>query len=253
MVASYMFTCEHHFASIKGYTCRVLRKAPEPQFRDHEHCEVLTSTLGTSLVEGAQWGRRRHVGAGHYLWMPDDLPTGIYLLESGGVEIMTIDHDGAETILQRLLPGQVFGEVCFCEYRYQPVNTFARTRTASEIREGSFVDFEKSMRRDPTLTIRLLETFCVRLSQAESRSRILGIRDGRARLIEALRYLANEHGRRHPGNQHLVSVTVSHAEIAALTGMTRPHTTVMMTRLREDGVVAYSRGSALTIDLGRIG
>jgi hypothetical protein len=47
-------------------------------------------------------------------------------------------------------------------------------------------------------------------------------------------------------------ITVSHAELADRVAMTRPHTTVLMTRFRKQHLVYYRRNSALTVHVRRL-
>ena len=49
-----------------------------------------------------------------------------------------------------------------------------------------------------------------------------------------------------------VSVTVTHAELASLGGLSRPHLSLLMTEFREQGFISYERGSALRIDVERV-
>lgn len=222
----------------------------EPRFVSHDQCGTLTSAIRTHLgAEPRNWGLARRYEANRFLWIAADPAKRVFLLEVGRVQIFIIDAEGNERILQVVEPGQVFGEVCFCEGRDQPHETNARSVGPIRTREGGFLEFRESLQRNPVLTAHLLETLCVRLCDAEERARILAIRDARVRLVRALQYLATTRGREKPGDPNLVSLTVSHVELASLTAMTRPHTTVIMTRLRKEGVVQYERGSSLTLDL----
>ena len=224
-----------------------------PEFLDHEQCTLLSSSLAARLPGESQWGKRKLHKPDSVLWMADDTEHRVYLLESGCVQITEFLADGDKPAVETVQAGQMFGELCFCSYRNYPLGTTARVISASRLTQARSSDIESLLRSQPGFTAKLLETLCFKVSSAESRARILTIRDGRRRLEQTLLDLSKH--RAHRGakaERGRVTLTVSHAELADLTAMTRPHTTVIMTRLRDEGVVAYERGSVLTLDLQKL-
>jgi CRP-like cAMP-binding protein len=80
----------------------------------------------------------------------------------------------------------------------------------------------------------------------------LACHDARKRLALALIDFCELGGRAKAPRLDRVVLTVSHAELASYVAMTRPHTTVLMTRLREEGLVSYTRNSPLTVNLAML-
>ncbi len=81
-------------------------------------------------------------------------------------------------------------------------------------------------------------TFCLRLTDAEHRIEVMAHRGAEQRLGRLLLRLATSCGRKgRIGLRDLVTVSVSHNELAELAGMSRPHVTVTMGRLRRRGLV----------------
>jgi CRP-like cAMP-binding protein len=100
-------------------------------------------------------------------------------------------------------------------------------------------------------------TLCLRLTDAEHRIEVMAHRGAEQRLGRLLLRLATSRGRK--GRRDTVTVSVSHNDLAQLAGMTRPHVTVTMGRLRRRGLVQYEREglvhvevASLTEYLGRI-
>ncbi len=226
------------------------REGRLPAFQDHEQCSILSAALNAQLVDRPEWGRRRSYPARSVLWNAEEVRHRVYLLEAGRVQICERAPDGSEPVIETVQAGQLFGELCFCQYRDFPLGTSARAVTASRVIEAAAMDFDDLLQKKPAFTAKLIATFCEKLERAETRARILAIRDGRRRMEETLLHLWEIRGRCAEPDSGKVTLTVSHAELANLTAMTRPHTTVIMTQLRSDGIVAYSRGSVLTINVG---
>ena len=103
-------------------------------------------------------------------------------------------------------------------------------------------------------------TLCLRLTDAEHRIEVMAHRGAEQRLGRLLLRLGTSRGRKaRIGRKETVIVSVSHNELAQLAGMSRPHVTVTMGRLRRRGLVQYEREglvhvavATLTDYLGRI-
>jgi CRP/FNR family transcriptional regulator len=170
------------------------------------------------------------------------------LLKAGRVEITTLDAEGGQQLIRVVKVGEVFGELCFCAHSGEQLGTVARVATVSEIAEATYHDFLQSLRGDATLTVKILEGYCRRIAELERRTRVLACHDARRRLGLALIDFCEQRGHSKPRLNRVV-LTVSHAELAAYVAMTRPHTTVLMTRLRAENLISYGRNSSLTVNL----
>ena len=85
-----------------------------PTLLSHDECDVLSFATGKQIHQrGAGTGRARTYTANGCIWLADDLPERIYLLQSGRIEISAIDADGAQAVLRIVEPGELFGELCF--------------------------------------------------------------------------------------------------------------------------------------------
>ena len=106
----------------------------------------------------------------------------------------------------------------------------------------------------------MMFTLCLRLTDAEHRIEVMAHRGAEQRLGRLLLRLAASPGRKGSlGVRDTVAVSVSHNELAQLAGMSRPHVTVTMGRLRDRRLVLYEREglvrinvTSLTEYLGRI-
>ena len=221
-----------------------------PTFLSHHECDVLTSAAAEHIERNRDMGHLRTYVKNACLWLADDCPERVYLLTSGRIEIASIDSQGAQELIRIVEPGELFGELCFCDHRREPVGTVARALTKSTVAEGSYDDFRRSLSSTRSAT-RLLETFCRRVADMERRTRVLACRDARKRLAMAIIDLCELRGAAKGASDRAV-ITVSHAELADRVAMTRSHTTVLMTRFRKQHLVSYRRNSALTVYVRRL-
>lgn len=222
-------------------------------FRTHEQCEQLTSALAATALSAAAKPKPRAYAGGRTVWGIGTLPDRVYRLQTGRVNIMSVDPAGNELLLRVVRPGETFGEVCSCAHRTEPHNFIARAAVLSEIVESSYPEFCQSMRRDPNLMESVLNEFCVRLGDLEERAQILALHDATQRLSRLLLYLAKSRGVKTKGRSNDISITISHSELASLSALTRPHVSLLMTQFRERGWVSYRRGAPIRVHLDKVG
>jgi CRP/FNR family transcriptional regulator, cyclic AMP receptor protein len=224
-----------------------------PAFLSHDECDALSFAAGQQIHQrGAGTGRARTYAANRCIWLADDLPERVYLLQSGRIEISAIDADGAQSVLRVVEPGELFGELCFCAHRNEHLGTIARALTKSTVIENSYEAFARSLRYEDGSAARLLETFCHRVADMERRTRVLTCRNARKRVALALIDLCELRALTKQGNKDRAVLAISHAELADRIAMTRSHTTVVLTRLRAEGLIAYDRTSRLTVNIDRL-
>jgi CRP-like cAMP-binding protein len=93
-------------------------------------------------------------------------------------------------------------------------------------------------------------TLCMRLTDAEHRIEVMAHRGAEQRLGRLLLRLATSRGRLgRSGRVETMTVLVSHSELAQLAGMSRPHVTVTMGRLRRRGLVRYARERSVRVEV----
>lgn len=220
------------------------------EFNSHEECEHLTSAImGTALSSGAVPKSYR---AGHYFWRVGTLPNCVYRLKKGRVNVVSIDASGNELLLRNIGPEETFGEVCFCAYRAEPHGIVARAMTQCEVLASSYREFLRSLRDQPDFAESLVREFCVRLGILEQRAQILALHDASDRLRQLLLYLARSQNVRATDDHGTVSLAITHSELAAMSALSRPHVSLLMTRFRRRGWVTYGRNTKLRVHVNKV-
>jgi CRP/FNR family transcriptional regulator, cyclic AMP receptor protein len=222
-------------------------------FETHEQCEALGGAIvGVMLGNGGR-AKLRSVRTGGFVWNSTSKPDRVFQLRSGRVSIVTSDTRGNEILLRAVKPGEIFGEICLCGHADAPHGTSAVAVSPSEILEAGYGHFRGQLLTDSDMLTSVLRLFCVRLAEADQRVQILAEHDARQRLRKLLAYIAAIRGTPSKRGGSHVSVTITHAELASFGALSRPHLSLLMTEFRDQGLVSYERGSALRIDVEKIG
>ena len=231
-----------------------------PKFPHHRDCEALTGLTIDHLPRDGSLGRVKRFKKGAYLWNTDDTADRIYFLRKGRVVVMTGKPHERPVALRTIEPNQPLGELCLCSVRAGIRGTTACALAPSEAVEIKLSHFLVYLRQNRGALEALMITLCLRLTDAEHRIEVMAHRGAEQRLGRLLIRLAAARGRKgRVSLRDTVTVSVSHNELAQLAGMSRPHVTVTMGRLRRRGLVLYQREglvrilvTSLTEYLGRI-
>lgn len=207
--------------------------------------------METALSDGVRL-KPMHYAPGDSVWRIGALPDCIYRLKKGCVHVVSVDASGKELVLRKVSSGETFGEVCFCKHRTEPESIVARTITPCEIVQICYRDFRQAMRCDPQLVESVLKEFCTRLADLEKRTQILALHDATDRLKQLLLYLAQSRAARSPDARKNVSLTVTHSELAAMSALSRPHVSLLMTQFRKRGWVSYQRTTPLKVHVDKL-
>jgi len=221
-----------------------------PRFPHHRDCEGLTGITLDHLPNDGSLGRVRRYTKGTHLWQSDDAADRIYFLRRGRVAIMTATPEYRPVLLLTIEARQPFGELCLCTTRTRTRGTTATALIACEAIEIKLSHLLGYLRQNREALEALLYSFCLRLTDSEHRVEVLAHRGAEQRLGRLMLRLGTSGARdRHIDRRGTLTLSVSHNELAQLAGMSRPHVTVTMGRLRRHGLVRYKREGPLRVDV----
>lgn len=184
------------------------------------------------------------------MWRPDDTADCIYFLRKGRVVVTTAKPDERPVALHMIEPDQPFGELCLCSVRAGIRGTTANAVIATEVLEIKLSRFLGYVHQNHAALDALMFTLCLRLTDAEHRIEVMAHRGAEQRLGRLLLRLSTSRGREvRVGRKEMISVSVSHNALSQLAGMSRPHVTVTMGRLRRRKLVLYEREGLVRVDV----
>jgi CRP/FNR family transcriptional regulator, cyclic AMP receptor protein len=218
-----------------------------PKFPHHRDCEALTGITLDHLPRDGSLGRVRRFAKGAFVWQPDDPADRIYFLRRGRVVVMTAKPHERPVALRTIELDQPFGELCLCSVRSGVRGTTANALIESEALEIKLSNFLGHLHQNRVAVEALMFTLCLRLTDAEHRIEVMAHRGAEQRLGRLLLRLVTSRGRK--GRGETPTVSVSHNELAQLAGMSRPHVTVTMGRLRRRKLVRYEREGLVRVEV----
>jgi CRP/FNR family transcriptional regulator, cyclic AMP receptor protein len=219
-------------------------------FTDHSECDALTS-----LVQGAvsppPGARRRTLKRGQSLWLSEAPFDRIYRLESGRLTIVGADEAGRELLLRTLAVGDWFGDYCLCpgqQLRHPDLE--ARADEDCQLVEIRHDRWLRDLTGNAAAVREFVMRTCLRLAHADRRLIMMARRSADERIGLVLLEHAAPGGL--PSTRGFGTVTLTHAEIARVAAMTRPHVSVTLGRFRRKGLIRYRRYEAVVVDLERL-
>ena len=224
-----------------------------PKFPHHRDCEALTGITLDHLPRDGSLGRVRRFAKGAFVWRPEVAADRIYFLRKGRVLVSTAKPHERPVALRTIEPNQPFGELCLCSVRTGLRGTTACAVVASEAFEIKLTQFLGYLKQNRSVIEAMMFTLCLRLTDAEHRIEVMAHRGAEQRLGRLLLRLAASPGRKGSlGLRDTVAVSVSQNELAQLAGMSRPHVTVTMGRLRRRELVQYDREGLVRVEVASL-
>jgi CRP-like cAMP-binding protein len=224
-----------------------------PKFPHHRDCEELTGITLDHLPRDGSLGRVRRFAKGAYLWRADDAADRIYFLRKGRVVVMTAKPHERPVAVRTIEPDHPFGELCLCSVRTGIRGNTASALVASEALEIKLSNFLEYVHQNRPALEALMFTLCLRLTDAEHRIEVMAHRGAEQRIGRLLLRLATSRGvKSRVGRMDTLTVSVSHNELAQLAGMSRPHVTVTMGRLRRRELVRYDREGVIRVEVAML-
>lgn len=203
--------------------------------------DVFKQQLRDSLQRETRGSRAIKIAKHTNIYNCGDDGDSLYFIESGQVKLVTVSPDGKECLLAIYTAGDVFGEMCIGG----PAERM-ETATAMEETEVKLIPCSKLFARLSNDS--LLEGFAKYLAariadQTQVISNLVMV-DCEHRLGTILLQLADRLGKRDPLR---IEKRISHQELSAMVGTTRPRITAFMQRFKELGLIEKSSEHFLVV------
>jgi CRP-like cAMP-binding protein len=163
----------------------------------------------------------------------------VFCVLRGQVKLARVSRDGEEFTTGLRTAGELFGAALNeADPGDAPDTATAKGSVAAWYAPST--EFRDLMLRQPALGLRVVEALARRQWQMERRLASFAFKRTEARLVETLRELSGGFEARceHGFGQH---IRLTQQELADLVGASRPVTSTILNRLRDKGVLGYSR------------
>lgn len=186
---------------------------------------------------------------GAYVYLPDEYADRIYFIAEGQIKIGTYSDDGKEITKSILTKGEVFGELSLIGENRR--RDFAVALESTLVCIVTVEEMKGLMREYSPLNMFMMTILGNRLLKMEQRLEALVFKDSRTRIIDFLKDLAKEKGKK-VGFETLVRGFLTHQEIANLTATSRQTVTTVLNELRRDNIIYFNRRKLLIRDLDKL-
>ncbi len=155
----------------------------------------------------------------------------MYFIQQGQVKVTKTSADGREKILEMLADGDFFGEMALLDRGSRSASI--KTTRPCVLLALSRQDFLSLMRRNPEISLALIQEQTRRLREADEQIRSLLFERVERRTRRSLQRLARDP---HPTREgYLRTSAVTHQQLADLVGTSRETVTRVLKALREEG------------------
>lgn len=180
------------------------------------------------------------------VYLPADAANSLLLLATGRIKIYHITADGKQTVLAIIDPGEVFGELAVLHGGER--EEFAETMEKSTVVQIPRDILYEAMQKHAELAVGITKLMGLRRQRIERRLKSLLFRSNRDRLVHVLLELAEQYGEQ-TADGVLISLRLSHQDLASIIGSTRESVTVALGELQNDGTLIVKRRRVILTDL----
>jgi CRP-like cAMP-binding protein len=168
----------------------------------------------------------------------------------GQIKLAQVNREGNELTIGLLAAGDMFGPG-LADPRETEAQESATARGTVSLWKVPADEWHALLVAVPIIGVRLVRAYADRQRQLERRLACMAFQRTETRLAETLRELSGGFDRRceHGFGQHL---RITQQELADLVGATRPVVSTILNRLRDQGILGYSREYLCVRDIDSI-
>jgi len=196
-----------------------------------------------------QAAQRRAFRKGEVLFSVGGPANELYLLERGRVRLFSRSPQGRNLTLSIVEPGDIFGEQALFPRRTW--SSQAQALTDGVLYALSRQRLEELLRDDPTLVLRIMENLGRRLRSVERRLGDLIFKSAPERLAALLLDMVDPSARQGRGPARL-PFSYTHQQFAEMINARRETVTKILSRFRDDRLVAFDRDQIVLLDMERL-
>ena len=187
---------------------------------------------------------------GDFIYFKDQPSDHIYLVASGRVKIGSYTDEGIEVVRAILSAGEIFGELALAGEETRRDYAQALDNDTS-VCPMMIDDMQELMAANKPLNLKIIKLIGLRIKKLERKVESLVFKDARTRIIEFLREMAAERGKK-VGFEIMFKNYLTHKDIASLTGTSRQTVTTILNELKDQNLINFDRRRFLIRDIEKL-
>lgn len=214
-----------------------------------KNCDLLGYLNSEEISNLEKCCQRKVFPAAHPIYLPAEAADSIFIVATGLVKICHLAPEGKVSTIGYVKPGEVFGELALFD-------VIERGEYVESVLQTAIIRIPKQriqdlMNRNLDVALGITKMVGLRRQRIERRLRNLLFTPNDHRLIHLLLDLAEQFGESVEGGIRL-GLRLSHQEIANLIGTTRETVTILMGRMKTEGLVGGQRQTVVLRDVARL-
>ncbi|EMI45639.1 Crp/Fnr family transcriptional regulator [Rhodopirellula sp. SWK7] len=193
--------------------------------------------------------RSRTFAARSPVYLPSETADSVFLLVAGLVKVCNLTHDGKQSILAFIEPGEVFGELAIFDGDER--DEYVEAVEDSTVIVIPACELQRMMIASHDLSMAMTKMIGMRRHRMERRLKNLLFLSNRDRLIHLLLDLSEQFGVDDSEGVR-IRIKLAHQEIANLMGSTRENVTILLGHLKAEGVINVERRQIALTDPERL-
>lgn len=214
-----------------------------------KRCDLFQRLSSDELRTVESRARARKFPRQSPIYLPADSADGVLLLTSGRAKLCSIGADGKQAILGFIEPGELFGELAI--YQGGQREEYAEAVETSTVLLLPADEMQRLVEAHPDVAVGITKLIGLRRRRIERRLKYLLFRSNRERLVHLLLELAEQYGR-HTEAGVLLTIKLSHQDLANIIGSTRETVTVTLGELQAAGHLLLGRRKIVVRNLAQL-
>lgn len=173
---------------------------------------------------------------GEIIIRPGDVPQGVHLLRKGFVRFYSVSGEGEELTLLIFKPGDFF-PVRFA-ITDQEITYYYEAMTPVEVKRASTQSFRAFLKEHPDVLLAITGSILIRLRTVYERMEYLVYGSAYEKVASILYVFSKEYGEKEKDGV-VITVPLTHRDIAAVIGMTRETVSVEMGKLEGKKLISH--------------
>ena len=190
----------------------------------------------------------RNAISGETVFNQGDMPKNLYIVLEGSLYVTEFTEDGKAVSHELIAKGDCFGEIAIIDQKLRSASILCAENVKLGMLTLNFV--QKVLLKDINICTNLLQKFSGIIRKMNTQVFNLVTASAKKRLLFHISYLS-ESRINQPGKK-ILDKSLSHADLAALSGMTRETVSRIMSELRNEGFISNNSNGEIEIFINKL-
>ena len=190
----------------------------------------------------------RNAISGETIFDQGDIPKNLYIILEGSLYVTEFTDDGKSVAHELISKGDCFGEIAIIDQKLRSASIICAENVKLGVLSSSFV--QNILLKNITICTNLLQKFSSIIRKMNTQVFNLVTSSAKQRLLFHISYLSKSRVEQ-PGKK-ILDKSLSHADLAALSGMTRETVSRILSELRNEGFISTNKNGEIEMSIKKL-